>query len=122
LIANGLEEKSTADVVAIVTNVTWDLGTTAISSNLTSPESCARGDAKTAAFILQTYPQLEKELALGHGEYLDALIALAGVEARQAFVESVRNDFAALVSKDAFGETARVDKARLLYQIVMSHS
>jgi len=122
LIAQGIGKKSTADVVAIVTNVTWDLGTTAISSNLTSPDSCARGDAKTAAFILQTYPQLEKELALGHGEYLDALITLTGVEARQAFVKSIRGDFAARASEEGFWESSRVAKARLLYQIVMSHS
>ena len=122
LIAQGIEDKNTADLVAIVTNVTWDLGTTAISSNLTSPESCARGDAKTAAFILQTYPQLEKELALGHGKYLDALITLTGVAEQQAFVSRVRGDFAAKVSEAGFQESARVDKARLLYQIVMSHS
>ncbi len=37
--------------VAAVTNVTWDLGTTAISSNISSPDSCMGGQAKMAAFI-----------------------------------------------------------------------
>ena len=37
--------------VAAVTNVTFDLGTTAIISNVSSPETCQGGKALAAAFI-----------------------------------------------------------------------
>jgi hypothetical protein len=37
--------------VAAVTNVTWDLGTTAVTSNISSPDTCQGGKEKTAAFI-----------------------------------------------------------------------
>ena len=39
--------------VAAVTNVTWDLGTTAVSSNVSSEDSCSGGKKKTAAYIFQ---------------------------------------------------------------------
>ena len=85
-----------SDAVAAVTNVTWDLGTTAISSNISSPDSCSGGQAEKAAFIHDSYDALELDLASGHGTYLDALAALAGHEgqAQQRFVTVVRADFA----------------------------
>lgn len=53
--------------VAAVTNVTWDLGTTAVSSNISSPDACVGGKEKTAAFIHDSYSSLEEDLAKGDG-------------------------------------------------------
>lgn len=124
LIAQGIDQKSTADIVAVVTNVTWDLGTTAISSNLTSPDSCARGNAKTAAFILKSYPQLEKDLALGHGRYLDALTELVQISSgeKQVFTQSIRTKFFKRASTIDYESLSRKEKAELLYDIIYSHS
>src|SRR3989338_2196679 len=68
------------DAVATVTNVTWDLGTTAISSNISSPDTCVGGQARLASLIHDSYNDLEKNLASGSGPYLDALIMLAGYD------------------------------------------
>ncbi len=124
LIAQGIEQKSTADIVAIVSNVTWDLGSTAISSNLTSPDSCARGDAKTAAFILKSYPQLEKDLALGHGRYLDALTEVVQISSREkpAFTQAIRAEFSKHTSTAGYEFMSRKEKAELLYNIIYSRS
>ena len=124
LIAQGLEDQSTADIVAIVTNVTWDLGTTAISSNWTTAENCARGSAKTAAFILKSYGQLEKELALGNGRYLDALTDIAQIapEDKQTFAQAIRAEFAKQTASSAYELLSRKEKAELLYNIVTSNS
>ncbi len=124
LIAQGIDQKSTADVVAIITNVTWDLGSTAISSNLTSPDSCARGNAKTAAFILKSYPQLEKDLALGHGRYLDALTEVVQISSKekQAFTQAIRAEFAKRTSTVGYEFLSRKEKAELLYNIIYSRS
>lgn len=124
LIAQGIKDESTADIVAIVTNVTWDLGTTAVSSNITSPNSCARGNAKTAAFILKSYAQLEKDLVLGNGRYLDALAEVAEVAPadKPAFAQAIRAEFAKQAAAADYELLSRQEKAEQLYDIVISQS
>ncbi len=124
LIAQSLDNESTADVVAIISNVIWDLGTTAISSNLSSEGSCARGDAKTAAFIFKGYDQLEKEIALGNGRYLDALTEVAQVspENKQNFAHIIRAEFARQAASSTYEFLSRKEKAERLYTIVTSNS
>ena len=43
------------EAVAAVTNVTWDLGTTAISSDISSQDSCQGGKVKVRVFINNSY-------------------------------------------------------------------
>lgn len=113
-----------SDAVAAVTNVTWDLGTTAISSNISSPDSCSGGQAEKAAFIHDSYDALELDLASGHGNYLDALVALAGHEGQtqQRFVAAVRTGFAKLVAAPDYHEHNRFAKAEALYNLVNEQS
>ena len=113
-----------SDAVAAVTNVTWDLGTTAISSNISSPDSCSGGQAEKAAFIHDSYDALELDLASGHGTYLDALAALAGHEgqAQQRFVTAIRAGFAKLVAAPDYHEQNRFAKAEALYNLVNEQS
>ena len=122
--AIGPEDDRVANVAAVVTNITWDLGTTAISSNITSPDTCARGEAKTAAFIYDSYEPLEQDIASGHGAYLDALAALAGHEgqAQQRFVAAVRAGFVKLVAAPDYHEQDRFAKAEALYNLVNEQS
>ena len=113
-----------SDAVAAVTNVTWDLGTTAISSNISSPDSCSGGQAEKAAFIHDSYDALEIDLASGHGTYLDALAALAGHEgqAQQHFIAAVRAGFTKLVAAPDYHEQNRFAKAEALYNLVNEQS
>ena len=110
--------------VAAVTNVTWDWGTTAISSNISSPDTCKGGQAKTAAFIHQSYESLEKELASGNGTYLDTLMLLAGVDsqAKLQFTETLRKDFASIVAAPGYSSQSRMEKAKALYDLVYKNS
>ncbi len=124
MIAQGVSDQGTADILAIVTNVTWDLGTTAVSSNISSPGSCARGNAMTAAFILKSYAQLEKELVLGNGRYLDALAESADIapQDKQVFTQKVRSEFAKQAASHNYELLSRQQKAEKLYNIVTSNS
>lgn len=81
-------------VAAAISNVIWDLGTTAVSSNVSSQENCAGEQAKTAMFIQATLPVLEQEIATGEGEYVTAMLALRGCEAtsHKAIINAVRKD------------------------------
>ena len=122
--AIGPEEDTMANVAAVVTNITFDLGTTAISSNITSPDTCARGKEKTAAFIYESYESLETDLASGQGAYLDALVALAGHagQTQERFVAAVRSGFAKLVAAPDYREQTRFAKAEALYNLINEQS
>jgi len=108
------------NVVAAITNVTWDLGTTAISSNISSPGACKGKTAKAAAFIHNSYESVEKDLARGSGEYLDALMSLASCEKknREALSNSLRDAFASSVSKPDYTHWTRYQKSENLYNIL----
>jgi hypothetical protein len=110
--------------VAAVTNVTFDLGTTAIISNISSPETCQGGQASTASFINHAYEAIETDLARGNGKYLDSLTTLAGVSAdrKDAFVQALRNDFASQVSGNGYAAITRFQKAEGLYNLVYRHN
>lgn len=110
-------------VVAAITNVTWDLGTTAIISNASSPGTC-KGDAtKTADLIYHAYPSVEKDVAIGKGKDLNALVALAScpVSARPLFIHSMRHGLSGMVKKADYSTMPRKQKAADLYQ-VFNHS
>lgn len=111
------------DAVATVTNVTWDLGTTAISSNISSPNTCVGGKARLASFIHDSYGDLERNLASGSGSSLDALIVLAGYDVRtekdrQARVKTLRDGFTRIVADPGYTEKNRYEKAKALYDLV----
>ena len=43
---------------AAISNIIWDLGTTAVSSATSSPDTCARHEVTAAAFIHQQLPNV----------------------------------------------------------------
>ncbi|MBM9520727.1 DUF3015 family protein [Desulforhopalus vacuolatus] len=110
--------------VAVVTNVTWDLGTTAISSNISCPDSCVGGQAKSAAFIFDSYESLEKDIARGQGEYLDTLMTLTNVskESQGKAVNNLRNNFAFYVANQDYTNQTKFQKSENLYNILYSQS
>jgi len=95
------------EVGAGLSNVIWDLGTTAVTSAMSSPETCNGTDnVKTAMFIERTYATLETELAKGEGENLAALAELMEVSDTETFVVALREEFASVVAAgDARAET-----------------
>ncbi|HEX4974415.1 MAG TPA: DUF3015 family protein [Pseudomonadales bacterium] len=101
----------TSDVVAAITNITFDLGTTAISSNMSSPETCNGGkEVKAAALIINNTVALEKEAAAGEGETLAALEAVSGCS-----TANVRRDLAVAPT----GQT-QLERAQLIWDSVQS--
>jgi hypothetical protein len=111
------------DAVAAVTNVTWDLGTTASSSNISSPGSCVGGKEKMATFIHESQDLLFSELATGNGQYLDALAIASDIEAAQKddFIQAVRDDARIYVQSTNFDEMSRFERAETLYNIVIAN-
>ena len=108
------------DTVAAITNVTWDLGTTAISTDVSSPENCNGGNAETASFIYESYDQIEKDIASGHGKFLDTLITLSAIDQSRAetFKKSLRQSFTQLVSKEGYSIENKFNQAEALFELV----
>lgn len=88
-------------ILASISNVTFDLGTTAISSNLFTPENCSGGNKKkTAAFIYETQTALEQDIAKGKGQYLTSLYEVSGCAASNKNTQALREGLAATSEGD----------------------
>ena len=107
-------------VGASVSNFTWDFGSTASTSGLSTPEACKGGQAKLAMYIYKSYDSIEQSLAKGDGKYLDMLALLSNdsLENKDAFIQGVRVKFRDEVAKDSYSSMTRLEKAQLMYSIV----
>lgn len=107
-------------VGASVSNFTWDVGTTASTSGLTTPESCKGGKARMAAYIFESYDSIEQDLAKGSGKYLDMLSALNETQAenKELFIAALRSEFQSVVANNDYSTLSRLEKAKLVYSIV----
>ncbi len=110
---------SSVPVGAVISNVIWDLGTTAVTSNQSSPETCEGETVKVAQFIQQTFKPLEEETANGQGEHVTAMLNIIGCSesTHAAIMQDVRKDYAA--SLDSVAES---DKPQALYNAVMTNA
>lgn len=109
-----------AKVMATVTNVVWDLGTTATTSQVSSPDLCANKQVAVAKFITDTYASLELETAKGEGQNLVALLDLAEVDAgaRAEVVAALRAGLAKEVAAPGYSAKSDVEKAQAYYDIL----
>ncbi|WCE31424.1 DUF3015 family protein [Vibrio sp. SCSIO 43137] len=89
---------------ALSTNVSFDLGTTATMSNLSTPESCAGPFWAAAKFIQQSYPQIEENTAQGDGEHMLAMLSYfdCSDSANRAIKADLRGEFSALIRREEY--------------------
>ena len=121
IIASAVDDKTANPLIAVVTNVTFDLGTTASTSHFSSENTCANKKTKVASFINQSYDKLEKEIASGQGEYLDALANLVteGQTSTSEYKANLRADFSKVVASQEYTSMSHYEKAKRLYEISM---
>ncbi len=105
---------------ASVSNFTWDYGSTASTSGLTTPNACKGGQARLASYIYKSYDSIEKDLAKGNGKYLDmlALLSEKRAEEKEIFIKSLRKEFSKVVEKEGYSSLDRLEKAKLIFGIV----
>lgn len=107
------------ETLAAISNITWDLGTTAASSNYSSEENCKGAAVSKAAFIHSSYTALEQDIAKGDGKHLNALMDLmrCDTKVRKDVVTSIRTDFAKTVSSVAYSKATPQQKSKQLYDM-----
>ena len=99
---------------AAISNVIWDLGITAITSGLSSPETCNGHTAETAQFILDTYDQVVADTVNGGGEYTTSALSLLGCDTsvHPAMVADIRNQIHADFAKADYTAQSDTEKAQ----------
>ena len=109
-------------VGASVSNFTWDWGSTASTSGLTTPDACKGGKAKLAAYIYKSYDSIEKDLSKGDGKYLDMLAVLSDktTEEKEIFVQNLRSKFREMVEQNDYSSLNRLEKAKLIYTLIQN--
>lgn len=110
------------DVAAVLSNIIWDLGSTAVTSATASPETCTGKEVKAAAFIMDGIEDLQLETAAGEGAHLAALMNILDVpaEARTDVLTSVRKDMAAAVAAPGYADLDARTQASRYYDSVMA--
>jgi hypothetical protein len=109
------------DTGATISNVIWDLGTTALTSATASPETCEGFNADAAAFILDSYDRLVEETAKGQGAHLDTLLSILDLDDQHKHnvISSVRERLADVVASTSYLEADKKGKATLYYYSLM---
>ncbi len=107
---------------AATSNVTWDLGTTALSSASYSPEMCSPKKVKAAMLIRDSYPQISEEIARGQGEHLSAALEVFGCNAAAQSVAAtqVRGEFGRMVSSPSYGGQNQLQKAGHMFDVIQT--
>lgn len=100
-------------VAAAISNVIWDLGTTAVTSATSSRSTCMGKEPETAVYIQENYEQIERDLVVGEGAHVAAMFELMGVRDEQAALTSLRQSLVI----DANSSVA--EKAESLYMKAM---
>lgn len=79
---------------AAISNIIWDLGTTAVSSNISSQGSCEGAKVAAAQFINDSIVNIEEETVVGNGQHLTAMLNMMGCEAsaHPSIINAVRAD------------------------------
>lgn len=105
-------------LAAVISNVIWDAGTTAVTSATLSPETCKAKNVKTAQFIIDNYDNLVEETARGQGRHLTAMLTVRGCDAsaHPAIIRSIRSMMSDNVAASGYSTLSDVDKAAQYYQ------
>ncbi|MFT6896929.1 MAG: hypothetical protein ACJA13_001334 [Paraglaciecola sp.] len=93
---------------AAMSNIIWDLGTTAVTSASASEDSCKGARTKTAMFINETYSQLEDEIVQGEGAHLTAMMSMMDCGASAA--SEIRTEVADNVLSSTDSNTAKAEQ------------
>ena len=117
-----IEKQPAANIVASVSNIVWDLGTSATTSAVSTPDLCANKETAAAKFINDTHSSLEVETARGQGENLAALMSILEISAEHqtSFSANLRNEYSSIVTSPAYLTLSKTEKAQAYYNTMLS--
>lgn len=104
----------TSPLLAIISNVTWDLGTTAATSDASSQGVCYSPRVTAAVYLKTSFKSVEQDLVVGQGEHMQALNKIAGCSATS---NSIRSQYAQYAQSTTYSASPEKN-ADALYSIV----
>ena len=107
--------------LAAISNIIWDLGTTASTSSSSTPSQCAGKGASLGVLIYENYANVEEETAIGEGEHLNAMLNILGCDdsIQSALIQDVRADLLNDVKNTSYMKKTKLEKTESLYNNVM---
>lgn len=107
---------------AVTSNIIWDLGTTATSSNVSSDDQCAGKSASVAKYIHQNIALIEENTASGSGVHLTSLLNIIECEesARTGIILDTRKGLRKLIQSGNYSNKTSVEKAEKYYNSFMN--
>ena len=111
------------DTAAIISNIIWDVGTTAITSGISSPNTCAGAEnVEAAQFIYESYENIEDEIAVGKGLHLNAMLNMLQCENQNTgkAVSALRQDLAVQVSDSNYSYMNKIEKSKVVFNSAVS--
>ena len=110
---------------SMITNITWDLGTTALSSEASNTCTRDKGEARVVAalqFIHNSYAVIEFEIANGNGKYLNTLLTLLEVSDDEAsqFKLELRSGFTNIVSNIEYSDQTTLEQTKALFNLAQA--
>lgn len=117
-------ESMNMPILAIISNVTFDYGTTAVTSATITPGSCAGKNKEVAFLINKSYEELIEESALGYGNQFESMLnTLECEETKHSEVESAfRNELSKTVSSDTYSTQTRNEKVVDYYNLLINQT
>ena len=111
-------------VGAVISNVIWDVGTTAVTSATASPETCSGENAQVAAYIYESHGNLVEDAAKGQGEHLATLLSILNTDEAQQdeTIADIRAQFASVVSTPEYSAMSDLEKSKALYNSLSAHT
>ncbi len=105
---------------AVISNITWDAGTTAMVSATASPETCQSREVVAAKFIHETYDNVIEETANGQGAHLSAMLEVFDCQAdsHAEIIQSVRSQIGENVQTEDYLSMSQLDKSKGYYEVV----
>lgn len=106
---------------AVTSNVTWDSGTTAVTSATASPDTCSAKRNKTALYIRDSYEQIVEESAKGDKKHLSVALNLFECQSNHNVAASkVRDAIGQAVSENGYASKKHLDKSADLFNAIDS--
>lgn len=105
---------------AVISNVIWDLGTTAVISATASPQTCSGKKVAAALFIHHTYDNLAEETASGQGEHLTTVLNILECDSAHhaQAIQQIRSNMGRAVAAPNYNDQSHIDKASNYYSII----
>lgn len=106
---------------AVSSNVIWDLGSTAITSATSSPNTCSHKNNVAAIYIRDTYAQIIEESVKGDNKHLTAALDIleCGVSHQEA-TQKVRAEVGGFISAKDYQTKDHLDKSSDLFNAITS--